>query len=219
MPDIVDWFGDWSHNLRGEQRGLLLVTAHSAKGLEFDHVAILNGGWDRPSPGEDADAPRRLFYVAMTRARATLTVLTHGPHAFLRPEDPVLRRRVAPDLAALPGLRLRHAAPELRLVDLSFAGRLKPDHPSLAAIRAARAGDPVQLTRDRDRWQIADAAGQILGRMSSRFTPPEGTRFLRGEVTAILSWRRKDGDEDFDRYLNRDDWEVILPELVFEAGP
>ncbi|MES2916269.1 MAG: RecQ family ATP-dependent DNA helicase [Pseudomonadota bacterium] len=219
VPDIVDWFGDWSHNLRGEQRGLLLVTAHSAKGLEFDHVAILNGGWDRPSPGEDADAPRRLFYVAATRARATLTVLAHGPHAFVQPGDPILRRRITPDLAALPGLRLRHAPPELRHVDLSFAGRLKPGHPSLAAIRAARAGDPVHLTRDRDRWQIADARGQILGRMSARFTPPEGTRFLKGEIAAILSWRRKDGDEEFDRHLKRDDWEVILPELVFEADP
>jgi ATP-dependent DNA helicase RecQ len=217
VPDIVDWFGDWSLALRGEQRGLLLVTAHSAKGLEFDHVAILNGGWDRPSPGEDADARRRLFYVAMTRARATLTVLTDGPHAFVRPGDPILRRRTNPDLAALPGLRLRYSAPDPRLVDLSFAGRLKPGHSSLAAISAARAGDPVHLTRPRDRWQITDARGQTLGRMSARFAPPEGTRFLKGEIAAILSWRRKDGDEDYDRHLQRDDWEVILPELVFET--
>ena len=65
-----------------DKRGVVyLSTMHRAKGLEFDHVAILNGGWDRPSRGEDADAPRRLFYVAMTRARSTLTVLTDG--AFL----------------------------------------------------------------------------------------------------------------------------------------
>lgn len=71
VPDLVQWFGEWARDARGEQRGLLLMTAHCAKGLEFDHVAILNGSWDRPSRGEDADAPRRLFYVAMTRARST----------------------------------------------------------------------------------------------------------------------------------------------------
>ena len=215
----MQWFGDWARDMRGEQRGLLLVTAHGAKGLEFDHVAILDGGWDRPSKGEDADAPRRLFYVAMTRARATLTVLGHGPHAFLAKAEPVLTRRTRPDLASLPGTRLRHVPPDLKLVDLSFAGRLKPGHAALAAIQAARTGDPVQLTRDGGRWQITDTQGNVLGRLSRAFTQAEGTQFLKGEIAAILSWRRKDGEEDFDRHLRRDAWEVILPELIFETLP
>ena len=53
----------------GETDRVNLMTMHGAKGLEFDDVVILNGGWDRNSWGEDADAPRRLFYVSMTRAR------------------------------------------------------------------------------------------------------------------------------------------------------
>jgi ATP-dependent DNA helicase RecQ len=217
VPDIVQWFGEWARDVRGEQRGLLLMTAHRAKGLEFDHVAILNGGWDRPSRGEDADAPRRLFYVAMTRARATLTVLTDGPHAFVRPGDAVLARRVTPETAALPRTRLRYVPPDPKLVDLSFAGRLRPADPSLAAIAAARPGDPAHLVRDGDRWRIDDARGQTLARLSRAFAPPEGTTFLRGEVAAILNWRREDGDEDYDHLLRRDAWEVVLPELVFQA--
>lgn len=86
VPDLLQWFGEWARDARAEQRGLLLSTAHSAKGLEFEHVAILNGGWDRPSRGEDTDAPRRLFYVAMTRAKASLTVLTEGDHPFVKPD-------------------------------------------------------------------------------------------------------------------------------------
>ena len=55
--------------IRRQQRGLLLLTAHRAKGLEFDHVMVLdNGGWNRVGQAEDTDAPRRLYYVAMTRA-------------------------------------------------------------------------------------------------------------------------------------------------------
>ena len=217
VPDIVQWFGEWAREVRGEQRGLLLMTAHRAKGLEFDHVAILNGGWDRPSRGEDADAPRRLFYVAMTRARSTLTVLTDGPHAFVQPGDAVLSRRVTPDAAALPRARLRYVPPDPKLVDLSFSGRLRPGDPSLAAIAAARPGDPVHLIRDGDRWRIENAQGQTLARLSRAFAPAEGTTFLRGEVAATLNWRREDGDEEYNHLLRRDEWEVVLPELVFEA--
>ena len=62
----------------------LLSTAHRAKGLEFDHVAVLDGGWDRVGNGVDKDAPRRLYYVAMTRARLTLTLARFDEsHVFL----------------------------------------------------------------------------------------------------------------------------------------
>ena len=43
-------------------------------------------------------------------------------------------------------------------------------------------------------------------------------RILRGEVAAILTWRREDGDEEYHHLLRRDEWEVVLPELVFAAG-
>ena len=33
VPDLVQWFGEWARDARGEQRGLLLMTAHRAKGL------------------------------------------------------------------------------------------------------------------------------------------------------------------------------------------
>ena len=56
------------------RRALMLLTAHRAKGLEFDHVAVLDGGWNRAGPSNDADSPRRLYYVAMTRARKTLAL-------------------------------------------------------------------------------------------------------------------------------------------------
>ena len=216
VPDLVDWFGEWSREVRGEQRGLLLLTAHRAKGLEFDHVAILNGGWERPSKGEDGQAPRRLFYVAMTRAKSSLTVLADGAHPFVGPDTPgVLPRRVAPDISALPKLRHRYVVPDPKLVDLSWAGRLPGGHPSLAAITAARVGDPVTLTCEGDRWLIQDAGGRTLGRMSRAFNPPEGMVLERAEVAAILIWRAEDGDEAWSHLNRRPEWEVILPDLVF----
>ncbi len=64
---------EWGREARRRQTGLLL-TAHRAKGLEFDHVVVLGGDWLRSGANEDADATRRLYYVAMTRARKTLAL-------------------------------------------------------------------------------------------------------------------------------------------------
>ncbi|WP_253285440.1 UvrD-helicase domain-containing protein, partial [Ruegeria sp. HKCCD6604] len=106
VPDIVEWFAEWARDSWDEQRGLKLLTAHRSKGLEFDDVVILDGGWERPSKTEDQDAPRRLFYVAMTRARRSLAVMSNDNHEYLPTETPsVLTRRVAPDMKALPSPR------------------------------------------------------------------------------------------------------------------
>ena len=73
--DELGWLREWRRDLRREQRGLLLTSAHRAKGLEFDHVVILEGRWRRHQGREDDEATRRLYYVAMTRARLTLTLM------------------------------------------------------------------------------------------------------------------------------------------------
>ena len=67
-----DWIAEWARENRRRQHALLLTTAHGAKGLEFDHVVILDGNWNSRNPNE-AEEQRRLYYVAMTRARHTLT--------------------------------------------------------------------------------------------------------------------------------------------------
>ena len=103
------------------------------------------------------------------------------------------------------------------MVDLSFAGRQYQNHPALNAIADARFGDPIILVRERGRWHMRDAKGRSLGRMAKNFAPPVGTKFLRGEVAAILRWRKEYGDEAFHHALRRDAWEVVMPELVFEA--
>ena len=165
VPDLVEWFAEWSGDTRGEQRGLLLLTAHRAKGLEFDYVVILDGGWEQPSRGEDADAPRRLFYVAMTRARRSLAIMANGAHPFLKPQqDAVLKRAVVPDPAGLAGRPPHYVTPDLKLVDLSWAGRLNDGHPALAAINAAQVGDPVTLVADGTAWIIRNAKGQTVFR-------------------------------------------------------
>ena len=68
---LYEYIGD-EHETRSE--GIFLGTAHAVKGLEFKHVFILDGGWQ----GVD-EAEQRLYYVAMTRAIETLTLLQTTP--------------------------------------------------------------------------------------------------------------------------------------------
>jgi ATP-dependent DNA helicase RecQ len=155
--------------------------------------------------------------VAATRAKFSLTVLTDGAHPFLPANLPaVLARKVQQGSAILPRAHLRYVTPRLEDMFLSFAGHLKTGDASLAAIATAQVGQPVQMVQRAKTWAICTVDGTLLARFANNFAPPEGAVFLRGQITAVLNWRSKDSGEDY-RHLNkRDEWEVILPELVFE---
>nr|WP_114961156.1 RecQ family ATP-dependent DNA helicase [Tritonibacter mobilis] len=221
VPDVIEWFAEWSRDTRGEQRGLLLLTAHRAKGLEFDHVVILNGGWEKPSKNEDRDAPRRLFYVAMTRAQKSLVVMTRGEHALLKTGSAsVLRRLVRPDRGLEMPRPSAYQLPDLKYSDLSFAGRQSDRHEAHAAIRACKVGEPLTLEFRDPHWELLDRFGRVFGRMSKSWQHPQGFAFSSGAVGAIVHWRKSDGDEKYAHYARRDAWETVLPELVFapESG-
>ena len=50
VESFREWLAEWGRELRRRQTGLLLLSAHRAKGLEFDHVVILDGDWRFPRP-------------------------------------------------------------------------------------------------------------------------------------------------------------------------
>lgn len=88
----------------GSGKGVALTTAHSSKGLEYSHVFIIGAeqdAWEKDRSGslpyklkpffqafnhklsgeadeDNSEERRRLFYVAMTRARETLTISWAG---------------------------------------------------------------------------------------------------------------------------------------------
>ena len=75
--------GDDTGELAGIlERPLHLMTATRAKGKEFDTVILLDtveGVWPYPKGADDQrklEAERRLFYVAFTRARRKVIMLT-----------------------------------------------------------------------------------------------------------------------------------------------
>ena len=218
---FIEWLAEWGREIRRRQQGLLLLSAHRAKGLEFDHVAVLDGNWDRIGTGEDRDAPRRLYYVAMTRARETLTLLRFGDgHRIqdaLQGNPSVLRREPVPVAAGPSALNYRFVRASLRDIDLGFAGRQSAGNRIHRAIAALSPGDPLRMRiAARGRWQLLDGSGTVVGRLAAGFVPPEGYRCRSVEVFAVVGWSREASDPQFRDSMKCDSWEAVVPELVFE---
>ena len=215
---VIEWLAEWGRDARKRQTGLLLLSAHRAKGLEFDDVVILDGGWGRPSNGEDGDAERRLYYVAMTRARRSLALLSMGaPHPFIDGLDgPAVAHRT-PDAKGLDIAVCRKIYRTLNPseVVLDFAGQMANGHRTLKALDCIAAGDPVGLKQDGDRWLIVDRNDVAIGRLARKFEPPKGATFVEGSVHAITTRYRSDSAESFQPQLRRERWSVVLPELVY----
>ena len=162
--------------------GVLVGTVHAAKGLEFAHVVVLGGGWRKQNRCDgSSEAERRLYYVAMTRARETLTLLN-------RRDDPIpyleelrrpglVRRRVG--VAHNESDRLgdvRYTVLGMRDLYIDFAGaKSEKDliHRSLARMQV---GDSVELKRGGN--------GQV------RVLDGEGNEVARLSKSAALSWRQ-----------------------------
>lgn len=215
-PDVVEWIAEWCRDTRGEQQGLLLLTAHRAKGLEFDDVVILDGDWQSTSRGEDRDAPRRLFYVAMTRARRSLAIVTQGPHPFVvTPSEAIVVRDIESGSNEIELEQRTYQPPDMAMVDLSFAGRVRQSDEALRGIAECKVGDPISFERGPKVWMIKDALGRVIGRMSRSYSLPRGQSIVRAEIGAIVRWCRSDNEEEFREHIKRAEWETVLPDIVY----
>ena len=65
---------------------IILSTIHGTKGLEFDHVILIDFIPNKCLSMDELEEERRLFYVAITRTKSELTILynTYNPSCFLR---------------------------------------------------------------------------------------------------------------------------------------
>lgn len=189
---------------------MLLLTAHRAKGLEFDHVLILDGGgWSKTD-----DEEHRLFYVAMTRARKTLTLCSRQkqPHAFIQDcadlclTTPVVGANLNPRLAR------RTWIADPGQIFLSWPGKFPANALVHQAISNLDYGDALTLRPRNDGqpgWELADVEGVTVTRMAKSFSPPSG-EILGVRVGSVLVRRAKDGEQ-----VRCPEWELVLPEIEY----
>jgi ATP-dependent DNA helicase RecQ len=168
--DAVEWLYESAGAHMREARGHLnLCTAHGAKGREFAHVVVLDAGdW----PG--AEEERRLLYVAMTRAKETLTLFEASQRGlrFLGELRESLEGGAGgrADAVPLPSPALERIHRELTLRDGSrvrwaAAGGRRCSQGD----RTAPVGDSLEV-RGRD---LLDGWRRLVGQLAKGFVPAD----------------------------------------------
>jgi ATP-dependent DNA helicase RecQ len=207
---IIDWLYEYPRALRKQGRqGLYLGTVHSAKGLEFRHVGLLDGAWSSTSQNLNAD--RRLYYVGMTRAEQTLTL---GEFESGNPFSPKLSHgALVQSFAGDFDPRLSRTYIQLSLadVDIGFAGRSTATHQIHRAIAELQTGHPLLLTRDGERYLLQDAQGRVVGRTAKNFKA--NVEIDQCHVEGIIARYADEADLQFRPALKMDMWEVVIPRI------
>ena len=218
---FIEWLVDWGREFRRKQTGLLLLTAHRSKGLEFDHVVVLDGGWERTGRDEDLDAPRRLYYVAMSRAKQSLSLLRfQKTHLILDNVDAEAEHFIESTRCELPdadlaGIDKRYYRLTLNDVYIGYTGCFPSSYAIHADIAAVNAGDALQLRVNGSHRDLLDVHGRTVGRLAKSFVLPEGMTLLSASVTAVTEWSRRDSAPEYQHAAKCDQWEVVIPELIF----
>lgn len=212
----LEWLCEYGAESKAVRAGHVnLSTVHGAKGREFNHVAIMDGGdWYKGQPAEE----RRLYYVGMTRARETLALCeaTQRPNPFtqdLAALESVLRTEAADIPPHRPALDRRYKLLGMRDVDLGFAGRKAAGDPVHRAIGALRVGDRLGYAGQDGNRVLYDSRGVAVGKLSKgcALPPGEGLEFT---VSAIVGRTKRQGGAEFSKWCRVEAWEVVLCGVV-----
>lgn len=204
--ELVSW-AQLERRARVIGKGVHLGTMHSAKGLEFDHVMLLDDGTLADTPEE-----RRLLYVALTRACRSLQIFSsHTPS----PVFAALRHR-ALEIHEEPLMVADAASPAdheygyvgLDAIWLDWLGRQRETHPGHRALQLAQYGDPFEIRAD---GSIVDTDGRkvaILSNAGRKVWLPRAEQQLKLRLIAVVLERADapSRDRDYAEKLKANEW-------------
>ncbi|NWH05352.1 RecQ family ATP-dependent DNA helicase [Desulfobacter latus] len=206
--------------------GVFIGTAHSVKGMQFEVMFILDGGWKN----KDLEEERRLFYVAMTRAISFLYIfkIQYENKDHVNPHVPFLEQNefvhvTEADQFEIRGFNEALTVSILGMEDLfiSYAGLFHGNHPIHHALSKLNPMDKVQLTENNGHIYIKNKDHQTITRLSNK-----GSAKWRGRTQNILHvrvlgmiQRRKTDGEGYDNTRQLSDfWELPVVEILHETS-
>ncbi len=212
--------------------GALVSTIHAAKGLEFDHVLVLGGLRSSPKDPQPntrnnrhrlSEEERRLYYVAMTRARQTLTLIDSqqepNPYfAEIRTSTQLRKVAVAKSKSdRFTGLGYRVLGMKDLYID--FAGGKRANHSIHRSLARLQAGDLVKMQNgDNGQVRVLDEREKRVARLSTRAARHwPASRLKKIEEVRVLGMVHRTQDDSGDpKYRDRlqvESWEVPILEV------
>jgi ATP-dependent DNA helicase RecQ len=216
--------------------GVSLGTVHVAKGMEFRHVVIPATGWyrgrrngaERPADQERrSEEERRVFYVGITRAGETLTILDRKDeeHPFLsrvRGDSVFLRDAPRVDLPSPEVLLRRYGVLSMEDLFLDLAGRQDGNARIHADLARLEPGHALRLVSGEDHVWLQNSDGRAVASLSRSARQRWESAIDRIEevrILAMIARRRRDCGSEFVDRIKADTWEVPVCEVVHRPLP
>ncbi|MBF0470144.1 MAG: RecQ family ATP-dependent DNA helicase [Gammaproteobacteria bacterium] len=213
------------HQQRREQvqgDGIFVGTIHSAKGMEFNQVFLVDDHRVDVLSTDRAEEQRRLYYVGMTRARERLTLLCQRPQALAATinSDSLLSRTPSPSDNFPPHLvGIYDRIITFRELDLGYPGRFGANHPVHDRLRSLQSGDPLTISAQGGRITLVsgDIAVAALSRNGVEIWQRLLPQILELRVIVITHREREGTDPRYHHLYPCSEWEVPLVEVTLRA--
>lgn len=196
-----------------DENAVLFTSCHGAKGLQFRKVVLLTDRFSTAS--NEIESKRRLFYVAMTRAKEELVLCSTNSSQFTE-ETGVINQKINLPSANLPEQMLYI---DLTPRDVNLGDRVNANQQEI--IKTLREGDPLQMKVNKygNSWVIITQQGEEIGNLSRGGTETlrkkeikiNQFQFQPGEVTVKSIYRHLKIDEITGYIL--ENWFVIIPQI------
>ena len=206
--------------MRSEHRhgnGIFVGTVHSAKGLEFKHVIILDGNWE--AAPQKIEEKRRLYYVGMTRAMENLVILDikDSNNQFVQmmaKSNGTINRDLVKLLEVKPSI-LSRTYHFLGMGDI-YLDLGSRDSSVRQHVSMLKPGDPLFLRTKNDRVLLFNRDNQHVATLSRAASNKWSARLnsvVEAKVFAIVRRHKADCSPEYQKNCVADSWEVPLVEI------
>jgi len=227
---VYHFFSQLILEQKREQRlgkGIFLGTVHSAKGMEFSHVFVLDGGWKIPGTAAEMEEERRLYYVAMTRAKEWLGLFSLAGSG--NPHVKILGRETSLDACRFADSEDRSLPAEtpcapllsyeilpLKDLFLDYAGRKAAPHPIHKALEGLGSGDELRFVQNQSMAGLCTEKGLPVAVLSREARPRwlKKQHFIRKiQIMAMVRRKISDCQPDFQPEIICPEWEIPIVEI------